>query len=465
MLRTLYTISAVLICAMTMSAQSGDLLSYEQYIRQVLMHHPVAIQYQMLDRQSELYKLKARGEFDPKLAAYYDEKEFKAENYYETFDAQLSVPTATGIDFKLGYEMTDGAFLDPNQSLPANGLINIGAELPLLQGLMFDERRQVLRQAELLIEGNEVKQREGLAKIQWEASKAYLDWQVAQQSVLINLTAEELAEIRLENVIVSFRTGEGRGIDTVEAKANLLNRQQLVQESQLILAQARRQVELYLWANGLQPLVLDPQAKAQALQAESAEALLVEIRANKDSLLRRVPAIQSIDIERRSLEIDERLAKQYMLPDLRVKWNTLVTPGSEKSVLSSVNDYKVGVSLSYPLLNRKARGELALNRLDQEMLANESVFVQQSTEILLDQLMLEISSLAEQVRILQVSVAEMQKLLEAEQIKFEIGESSIFLVNSRELKLLETQIKLLKLQKDYSLATFDIRGLLALDWI
>ena len=45
--------------------------------------------------------------------------------------------------------------------------------------------------------------------------------------------------------------------------------------------------------------------------------------------------------------------------------------------------------------------------------------------------------------------ANYARLLEAENEKFRIGESSIFLLNSREQKLLEAQLKLIKLQADY----------------
>jgi len=41
-------------------------------------------------------------------------------------------------------------------------------------------------------------------------------------------------------------------------------------------------------------------------------------------------------------------------------------------------------------------------------------------------------------------------LLQAEQRKFEVGESSIFLINSREQKLIETQLKFNKLQGEFA---------------
>jgi outer membrane protein TolC len=44
------------------------------------------------------------------------------------------------------------------------------------------------------------------------------------------------------------------------------------------------------------------------------------------------------------------------------------------------------------------------------------------------------------------TVANYQRLLDAELRKFSIGESSIFLINSRENKLIDAQLKLIKLE-------------------
>jgi outer membrane protein TolC len=51
-----------------------------------------------------------------------------------------------------------------------------------------------------------------------------------------------------------------------------------------------------------------------------------------------------------------------------------------------------------------------------------------------------------QLELYNQTVANYQALLAAELRKFSIGESSIFLINSRENKLIDAQLKLIKLQ-------------------
>jgi outer membrane protein TolC len=55
-----------------------------------------------------------------------------------------------------------------------------------------------------------------------------------------------------------------------------------------------------------------------------------------------------------------------------------------------------------------------------------------------------------QIQRYQVLLRNLQSLLQAEQRKFEVGESSIFLINSREQKLIETQLKFNKLQGEFA---------------
>jgi outer membrane protein TolC len=51
-----------------------------------------------------------------------------------------------------------------------------------------------------------------------------------------------------------------------------------------------------------------------------------------------------------------------------------------------------------------------------------------------------------QIELYEGAVQNYNTLLEAEYIKFDLGESSIFLVNSREQKLIEAQLKLIELR-------------------
>ncbi len=58
----------------------------------------------------------------------------------------------------------------------------------------------------------------------------------------------------------------------------------------------------------------------------------------------------------------------------------------------------------------------------------------------------EIDSYENQIGIADTMVSDYTVLLKGEERKFEIGESSLFLINSRESKLIENQLKVIRLE-------------------
>ena len=64
----------------------------------------------------------------------------------------------------------------------------------------------------------------------------------------------------------------------------------------------------------------------------------------------------------------------------------------------------------------------------------------------------EMDNLKQQIALYNQTVNNYQKLLELENTRFQLGESTFFLINSREIKYLETQIKLAKLLSEYRIA-------------
>ena len=59
-------------------------------------------------------------------------------------------------------------------------------------------------------------------------------------------------------------------------------------------------------------------------------------------------------------------------------------------------------------------------------------------------------------------VEDYSKLLKAEERKFQVGESSIFLVNSRESKLIDSRLKAIELENKLFLSKANLVNILAL---
>ena len=108
------------------------------------------------------------------------------------------------------------------------------------------------------------------------------------------------------------------------------------------------------------------------------------------------------------------------------------------------------MSFAYPLLLRQERAKLQLNRLKQQ--DAELGLQQDAREIETGVLTVANSwaALREQLALQQQVVANAERLRNGEQTRFENGESSVFLLNSRNTKLLEARQKLAALQAKYA---------------
>jgi outer membrane protein TolC len=159
-----------------------------------------------------------------------------------------------------------------------------------------------------------------------------------------------------------------------------------------------------------------------------------------------------------SLNVERQWKNEKRKPVLDLNYNILgsgwqfsqVNFGEGPRMLA--NDIKFGVQFSYPLLNRKARGDLQL--ADIKIAQTQLGFQQkrQNIENKVKQYANEINNLADQVVLFRDFVGAYRALLDGELERFRFGESSIFLINSREQRWLDTQVKYLKLLSEFKKA-------------
>jgi len=122
------------------------------------------------------------------------------------------------------------------------------------------------------------------------------------------------------------------------------------------------------------------------------------------------------------------------------------------------NNYKAGLQLGLPLLLRQARGDLKQAKIKIKQQDLEIGQTRLEIENKIKTYYAALSALRNQYKINQKSVDNTKKLLDVELERFEIGESSLFLVNNREIKYIEMVLK------GYELKTKFFKSLVSLNW-
>lgn len=441
-------LSLVLILVFHTAALGQEILSEKEFLDIVVQYHPVAQQAKLIEQQANQQLRKAKGSIDPVLSSNFDHKNFDKKNYFALWQSQLTIPTWYGVDIEAGYQTAQGQFVNAENYLPEKGLGYVGVSANLLQGLLVDERRTALRQAELFQQYTINQQTILLNEVLRESLLTYWNWAKAYQEKQVVEQVLQLSVQRFEGLRESYEGGYKSAMDTLEAYIQVQNRQNQLNEATINLRKAALILSNFLWRENNQPVVLTDNVIPEEL------SLAVLNQNTQNALLQNIeqhPSLQYYDWKLADLEIERRMKQEKLKPKLKVKYNLL---GEQFDLLYNQQDvgvvvaqnYKLGAAFSMPLWMRTAKSDVELadikiadTKFDAQLKEQE---INNKRTFYLEQL----NNLANQIAIQESAVQNYKTLLEGEQEKFRVGESSLFLVNSRESKYLEANMKLIALK-------------------
>lgn len=432
-----------------------SVLTIDEFLAQLRQNHPISQSAALLSREAAAARLSAGGAFDPELYTDYEDKFFKKSDYWDIGEGGLRIPTIGGLEFGAGYRWATGSFLNPqNFQSPTRGQSFVGLKANLLQGLFTDERRTQLSRAELLGDWNQVEVRAIQNDLAYDALKSYVEWSLATAFYTIVEESIELAELRLEQTIQSYEAGDKPALDTLETQLQLRQRRVDLLAAERDLIATRQMLNTFIWS-GDNPAVLSPNTVPLL-----PEVVVGTLPQPTNFSIRNNPALLIYDFKLRDLNLEARLKRQKLLPKLSLKYEALAdgfdfTPSNEADLGISdfvLQDNKWGISFSMPLMFRSARADVQLNTIKQERTQLERNQKGGELELKQAQFTEQVRQIGDQLTIYRQIVSDYQSLLEAERTKFRFGESSVFLLNTRENKLLDAQLKLVKLESELAKA-------------
>lgn len=420
--------------------QSSEVLTFEEYLGYVKQHHPLAKQAGLVLSTGEASLLKARGGFDPKIEVDYDRKKFKDTEYFDQLNATFKIPTWYGIEFKGNFEENTGEFLNPNLTVPDDGLYSAGVSFSLAQGLLINDRMAALKKARFFEQQTKADRDLLVNNLIFEASLAYFDWLEAENERDIYDSFLDNASIRLEAVKKSVAAGDKAEIDITEARIANQNRVLGLEAAALKAQKARLVVSNFLWIDGI-PLEIQEEVAPSRPDLSILDASLLLLGITDTSVfLENHPKLLSLDAKIDGLEVDRFLKKNKLLPKVNVQYNFL-TPDVDQFRDFNTANYKAFLDLSFPLFLRKERGDLKLAKLKVRDAAYERTATSLSIQNKLKATEAEITSLGTQNNLITAIVTDYETLVKAEERKFFLGESSLFLINAREQKLIDARLK------------------------
>ncbi len=420
----------------------GEFLGY------VKRFHPIVKQANLIVNESDAKLMKARGAFDPQLEVDYAKKEFKEKEYFNNLNTTFKIPVWYGVDIKTNFENNSGLNLNPENELPNNGLYAAGLSLSLGQGMFFNKRMAVLKQAKNYEKQAQAIQKLTVNKIIYNAAVTYFSWVKHYNEKEVYKDFVKNAETRFQSIVKTFKLGDRPAIDTLEAKIVLDNRKLNYEKAKIKFLKSTWEVSNFLWVKNNIPVEIKTTIQPDVKTLDNIDSYLEISRLESERYdLKSHPELQSLDYIIKNLSIEKRLKKNNLLPKIALDYNFLYENADDLNNLNN-NNYKAGVTLKLPVFLRKERADFKLAQLKLQEKNYEQLTTELKLKNQLRSVLQELESFQLQYEMTTDIVKAYKKLVSAEERKFFLGESSLFLVNSRESKLIELQLKANQTQND-----------------
>ncbi len=428
------------------AAQGGEpVLALDDVRAAVAARHPVAQQARLLVDQADGVVRSALGAMiDPTLSASWERKQFGGSEYYNYAEASLTLPTPLGVDIKLGLERTRGGFIAEDRRTPGTGLVSLGLSLPIGQGIITDRRRADLAAARARREAADGARVGLLNSLLAEATVAWASWARAERLLEIAREGVRLVAVRAGGIRDRIAAGDLAAIDSVEVRLEVVRRQASLALAEAEAVEARERLASYLWDEAGAPRALDP-----ALRPGTAPGGAVRTREWLEGELplamERHPAIRKARGDANAASALSRQARAELLPDVEGDIARLADREGTQGLgdfPEASGSYKFGVRGSTGLLLLRERGKAgeagAKDRIARLVLLD----VQRDVVVAARSAAAGMDGAARAATWQREAVVLAARLLEAEQVRFSAGESSLFLVNQRERALLDEMTKL-----------------------
>lgn len=444
-------------------APRPDALGLDEVLRSVDTAFPLLLAAAREKDEAQGAALSADGGFDPSL---------KASGFYEPvsgyprqyFTVQADQPTPLwGSSFFVGYRYGSGKFPIYDGKLDTNdfGEVRGGVRVPIWRDGPIDRRRASIRQAELGVSLASLSVDQARIEARRAAAFRYWDWVAAGRRVDVLRAWLDLAVVRDAALAARAARGDIPEIDRTENQRTILQRQAAVVGAERDLLQASMELSLYLRGASREPMVPDARRLPRSLPPPSPIDHLGG-KAEEDRALVRRPDVKRFDLLRDRSRIEADLARNQQKPGIDVTLYGARQFGPGDPVRG---EPVIGAALvlDIPILNRVQNGReqsaeaAAAKATDQQRFARDRVVADvRSAVAAIDA--------AQKRAVMAESEARIAaQLADAELRRFDLGESTLLLVNLREQANAEAKVREIDAAADFHRAEASFRAATARD--
>jgi len=435
-------------------------LTLDQVLNQIEAYHPKLRGAQAEREVAAAKRLEKQGAFDPVVnfgtgvIRYNSTSKPGSALSTRTNDVELEYLTRSGVKLIAGSRFNYGTVKSPLSSTGETGEYYLGVKVPLMRNFRINEKSAAERQALLGEPLADEQVKLTRLDLQLKAALSYWDWVAAKQKLDVAKNLLELSKIRAAAVKDRVTAGDLPPIDTIEADQEVQRRQGGLTKAERDLQKAAFKLSLYLWETNGQPA---PAPSASAVPTNLARPNLFAdndvIEAQRLAIERR-PELKLITINQDISRVDLALGQNQRRPAVDLGFS----PGRDTGFGGIGTTLKAELSISLPLRQRTADGKIQAAQAKLQKLDLDLLNQRQSIIIEVNDAFNAINTTYDRFVAAENEVQLARQLEVGERTRFNLGDSTLFLVNQRERATAEAETKLIEVRAEYEQAVAAFRA-------
>ena len=219
---------------------ANSVLPFSDVLYWVMKNHPVLKQANNYLPIAKAELLVSRGAFDPSVSIYRSNKNEGNNKFYRNQNLDVYLPNyfGGGISISNPFNKTQAG---------EAGSLSLGAELPLLKGLITDYRRTALGKAKINVKMSLAERDQWINNLVSDVFTEYAQWLLAHESAEQIEGVLRLATERQRGLRKLYESGAGTSVDTLET---FVQWQQYKAKYDLAIWKKEKQrlmLSMYLW--------------------------------------------------------------------------------------------------------------------------------------------------------------------------------------------------------------------------
>ncbi|QOY52938.1 TolC family protein [Candidatus Sulfurimonas baltica] len=387
----------------------------------------------------------AMGEYDTNVLAKYEDKEYPV-SYGKYYTIGLEKPLENGVDMSVSYRYADGTQEYNNIKTSQDGELILGIKVPVISLFsQIDKRRLNVGLASNDVVKTDFQYKESMRSLYYNITQNYYKLLYLRSLCEIYKRLLLKVEKRYAFLEQGVEKGNVSEMKLIELKQQVINAEQMVISADTNYNNQFMNFIKFInlsKKNFDEKYILPELPKIEATNIEFDNAMNIALQNRVD--------LKIFNNEIQKVNLKQKYTQLLKYPDLHVGLYGVYDMKDDSEHYDQTG-FKVTLNMSFPIEQSKYSANNLENKYSLTLLDADKKRLFLELETNLKNIIFSLYALEKNIEKSQNELELIKKLENMEKKKYDLGSSTLFMLNQREIQTIETEKKLLKNTLEYLL--------------